>query len=434
MLHVEDERKQRSQACKGSLHTQMDIYQMRRFSDFLPIVASLEAHSESESESEFLIPVSQPRVDPSPAGASGFVRDTLRQIVALHYRSTERWMLPRSLLQVERAMIGWPGERPRNVLASNTAAKYVVARKAIELLDEQQNQHPGRRYYLVTLISDRWITYSHKTKLWLGGMIATSRPVMQLAGFDGWLGIVEIQTIMEAFIDKGRWLLPHVHAVAWSDDPDFDYRAAARRMNASDRLYNRIGAPCADIRHWEQQGKPLSRATNIAAYVFKGASLGKYRRWDGHSYSGFYLEDTKLSPIAAVRQNEILSSVELMALIFAGGTGAAIRNELRRHLNSEVPGSATELTPDHARRFWDRVRSRPSSKRYHTYGQPTVYRDAHQRPWDQERKRAAIEQLVSFYRPHNPGMARGEFRDLIALMVKQLKSDERKLSESRPER
>ena len=407
---------------------------MRRFSDFLPIVASLEANSEVKSESELLFPVSLPKVDPSPSGASGFVQDTLRQIVALHYRSTEWWMLPRSLLQVERAMIGRPGERPRNVLASNTAAKYIVGRKAIELLDEQQNQHPGRRYYLVTLISDRWITYSHETELWLGGMIATSRPVMQLAGFDGWLGIVEVQTIMEAFIDKGRWLLPHVHAVAWSDDPDFDYLAAARRMNASDRLYNRIGAPCANIRHWQQQGKPVSRATNIAAYVFKGAALGKYRRWDDRSYSGFYLEDTKLSPIAAVRQNEILSSVDLMHLIFAGGTGAAIRNELRRHLNSEVPGSATELTPDHARRFWNQVRSRRSSKRYHAYGEPAVYRDAHQRPWDQERQRAAIEQLVSFYRPRNPGLARGEFRDLIAPMVKQLKGDERTVSERRSKR
>lgn len=347
--------------------------------------------------SEYIFRVERPKVDPTVRGALRHVRTTLKQAADLHLKSTARWGLTEEQTDTERELLGLDRGPPRNALASNITAKYVVAKRAIELLDRRQQRNPQRRWFLVTLINDRWMTYDRETEIWLGGMIATARPVLQLARFDGWLANVEIQTIDESRAGIGRWLLPHVHGVGWSDDPDFDVEAAEARMCESRRLYSGIGARTAQISVWDD-----SRACNQFAYVEKGACIAKCRHWNGRSPSGFWLGDCALRPISAVRQNEILSQVEVTDLLFAGGDGTSLRDKLKGHLHAAMRGNnAPPLTPRDARRFWQEVRP----ERYRHYRDVQIHREPRLRAFADERAWVARELIDGLYAPRGADLA-----------------------------
>ncbi|HEU0043131.1 hypothetical protein [Sphingomonas sp.] len=313
-------------------------------------------------------------IDPSPRSAKTYLSGTLEQHLRLHKRSTEWWHLRPQDQRIEDAILGRPGKAPANALASNSSARYAVGQFGIDLFDQHRREWPQRRYALATLFSDRWLSFDRDLWVLLGGIKEASRQVIRLGQFDGWLAVVEFQTLVNTLGGLGRLILPNVHAVAWSDDPSFSFEAAEDRMLRSGRLFSHASAKTADVRRTAD-----TSPTNLIAYMLKAAAVGKHRIPSTSSRWGFVLDDCALPPRAAARQTELLSSLYLDELIMAGGAGSPLRTALVGHLNANVVRSRnTELSVEGATRFWNGVRPRASAR----YSPVSVHRERRQLPHD----------------------------------------------------
>ena len=155
-------------------------------------------------------------------------------------------------------------------------------------------------------------------------------------------------------------MLPHFHAVAWSDDPGFNPEYAGSRMRASARLVSRIAAQTADVSYAID-----TSPTNLAAYVSKAPSVGKFREPDRLSPSGFCLSPSALAPVSAVRLLEILSGMYFDELMLSGGNGTYLRTELRRHMIDCATVIGRIVTVEQSTRQWNRVRARTGRDRFH---------------------------------------------------------------------
>jgi hypothetical protein len=211
--------------------------------------------------------------------------------------------------------------------------------------------HPQRRFMLVTLISDRWLSYDRDVYIWLGGMQYTARKVMARGGFDGWFGMAELQSLSESEAGLGRILLPHFHAVAWSDDASIDFEAAESKMAKSKRLISTTGAPTATISFHSE-----TYAANLAAYVMKAPSVAKYRAPNIHVPPGFTLEPTALAPVSAVRLLEILSHIYFDELMLAGGDGRDVRTALKRHMIESAKAENGFVEVTQSAKLWQAAR------------------------------------------------------------------------------
>jgi hypothetical protein len=216
-------------------------------------------------------------------------------------------------------------------------------------MKEMGREHPKRRFYAVTLISDFWHSYDWDCYLWLGTIKQTARAVLDRAGFSGWLGMVEVQTLDAAERMMGRILLPNCQIIGWSDDPSFSMNKAEERMLRSKGLTASVGKTV------EVKELPAGSQMNLAAYMMKGSSTAKYRKPERWHASGFKLARTQLQPISAVRQLDVLSHCELHELMFAGGDGADIRSELKRLMDELVRTVANHawISVERASRFWE---------------------------------------------------------------------------------
>lgn len=292
-------------------------------------------------------------IDTSAHGAKSYLAGTIAQSVETHYRSTERWMLRPAELKTEAEILGIGGAvRAQNTLASNMTLRYKVGSHGIDMFADMVKAYPGRRFALATLISDRWLAFDRDTFIFLGGMKAISQLVLDSTPFDGWVAVVEVQTLDESVRGLGRILLPNVHAVVWTDDPTLDFVAVEREMQRSPLLISRIGAATVTVRRWAN-----SAPTNLFAYLMKNAAVAKHREPSRFTLSGFTLKNGILRPASAVRQHEILAGIYLPELIFGGGGGRKIARKLRVYADRIVPRTLTELGTDAATSFWEVARA-----------------------------------------------------------------------------
>jgi hypothetical protein len=303
--------------------------------------------------SQLNIPKTKSNIDPSPLSAKDYLRGTISQLLDIYDRGVDRWMLlPQEIARSEE-IIGRRG-RYENCLASNMGLRLTSGGLLIDLCRQMELNRPERCYFLVTLISDRWLSFDRDTYIWLEGMRRTVRPVMALGGFDGWFSMLEIQSLDETVRGLGRILLPHAHAIAWSDDPAFSPEAAEQRMASSRRLVSRIGAKTVHVSY-----RADTSPCNLAAYIIKAACLAKYREPCIRSPSGIKLSDTALPPVSAVRQIEILSGIYFDELMLSGGDGAFLRVELKRAMLRNASRSGIhEMSIERARLHWSGLRRR----------------------------------------------------------------------------
>lgn len=228
-------------------------------------------------------------IDPSAEGAKRYLRGTTLQMRDLFDRSIERLVLLPQETRIADSILG----RSRgscNGLSSNLQLRLALGCLLIDLFNAMQRAQSQRRFWLVTLISDRWLSFDRHTRIWLGGMKDTSRQVMALGGFDGWFGLLEVQTLDETTRFLGRILLPNAHFIAWSDDETFDPNEAQSRMAASGRLESYVGAATADVRV-----DAKTSVCNMAAYIMKAAAIAKCRVPDRNMPAGFFFRGQQTS-------------------------------------------------------------------------------------------------------------------------------------------
>ncbi len=300
-------------------------------------------------------------IDTSPAGAKEWLRETIRQMGDITRRSFERReLLPQHSLMLNR-VLGAQRGAPCTMLASNLHQRSQCGAALIDFMDVHRRQTPERRYFLVTIFSDRWLSFDRAhTIIWLGGMKKIIAEVMRHAGFEGWFGAVEIQTLDETTGGLGRALLPHFHAIGWTTDRNFDPDAAAVRMQRLGRLKSHNNAQTVVI-----TGDDGSSPSNLAAYILKAPSLAKAREPCASSPSGFRFTKTALPPIAAARLTEVLSGIYFDELLLSGGNGKGIRTHLRRLVRSSISDrSHHNISIEQAQRFWTELRRQGPLKRY----------------------------------------------------------------------
>lgn len=300
-------------------------------------------------------------IDPSPAGARAFLLDTVKQMNAAVRRSFDRSIMPMRDKTMLDAILGGLRGAPCSMLASNLRQRASCGTALIDMMEAHRREKPARTYYLVTLFSDRWLSFDRTlTIIWLAGMKKIIAEVMRHGGFDGWIGAVEIQTLDESTGVLGRTLLPHFHAVVWTTNPNFDPDIAAAAMRGSGRLKSYNGANSAVI-----TGGKHSSPCNLAAYVLKAPALAKTRESAPDTPSGFRFAPAKLPPIAAARLTEVLSGIYFDELLLSGGDGKPIRTQLRALVRRSVRDrSPANISIEQAQAFWVRTRSYGPLKRY----------------------------------------------------------------------
>lgn len=301
------------------------------------------------------IPIVPQGINPEPEAAKRYLNDTITDLAEILDRGLRRWDLSTQENRMLDSLLGHSGH---NCLASNLTLRRDLGRRLVDILAEMETANPGRRFWLVTLISDRWLSFDRYCRIWLGGMKAAARQVMAMGGFCGWFGFIEVQTLDHTTSFFGRILMPHAHFIAWSDHPSFDHAGAEARMASSGRLESRTGARTVVV------NRDLSTSTsNLAAYIMKAGGLAKRREVRSTRPGDMVLRDCSLPPVSAIRQVEILSQMTFDELMLGGAQGTAVRSELVK-LVYRRPPRATEPDSAIAARFWMRVRSRLKSRKY----------------------------------------------------------------------
>jgi hypothetical protein len=326
------------------------------------------------SFSDIPIPKVLCQIDPDPESAKAYLRSTISQHLELYDRSMDRWGLRTQESRRLNQLLGRQSPHA-NQLASNMPLREGLGCLIIDAFSDMMSRRPHRRYFSVTLISDRWLAFDRDTYVWLGGMRQSIRPVMALGCFDGWFAMLEVQTLDETVRGLGRILLPHAHAIAWSDDPEFSPENAVTVMTKSHRLVSRLGAPTVEIRYFDN-----TNPRNLAAYLFKAASVAKFREPCMRSPSGLHLADTALPPGSAVRQSEVLSGMYFDELMLTGGDGAYLRTKAKQFCRDWIAKSkGWEISAESAETTWLRTRRRTG--RDDNYAPVSVVRETRQLPY-----------------------------------------------------
>lgn len=291
-----------------------------------------------------------------PFTPTKYLQHTCREHLDLVDRSIDRWRpLPQERRNLDE-IIGRSGAS-RNCLASNHRLRMSVGNKFINLSKQLQLESPKRQFSLVTLVSDPWLILDRDPYVRLKAMRQTIHPVMALAEWDGWFGIIEFQTLSETVSGLGRVVMAHVHVMAWTERRSFYPERAQALMSDQKRIWTANGIPAVDVRE-------IVDATpeRVAAYMAKASSVAKRRLPDKNYASGFKLMPCALAPISAVRQTEILSGMYMDELMISGGEGCRIRTELVKHMLMRFDRGymSTEI----ALGFWERLRTRAGRDDY----------------------------------------------------------------------
>jgi hypothetical protein len=238
--------------------------------------------------------------------------------------------------------------QPQNCFASNLALRRSALHAISNELGKMVKEHPFRSFVMVTLINDGWGTFEKLPILYLGAMKDAIAQVMVRANLDGWMGIIELQTIDHSVAGWGRLITPHFHALGWYDDPAYDIEATEAAMCRSARLNSSVRARTAVISPWQD-----STLYNLPAYLLKAPAVAKHAVHDRNSPGYFHYEPCTLAPVSATRLFEILSKVELSELVLCSGGGKKLRSAILA-CETRVRPTRFAMSDDDVERFWRR--------------------------------------------------------------------------------
>ena len=322
-------------------------------------------------------------IDPTASATAAYMTAGNNRLRQLAERSRAyRQMTDRENRQFD-AMLGRGSLRPANPCASNLRLRLLLSSHLRKVFAEQRSLYPHRRYFLVTLINDCWLTYDREPYIWLGSMRQTIPAVMNLGSFDGWYATIEFQMLDETRRGLGRIIMGHVHALAWSDEPIFHPLITAAAMRQTNRLFSDIDAPTVKV-------SPAldSHPNPFIAYLNKQDCFGKKRTFDPDHACGFALDPCVLPPVASLRILELLTLLKLPELIVAGGSGAAVGWGVRKFIADTVTPVHYKMTcPTDIPAWWHALHQR--SVRPSTYADYSIDRGLGRMP------RKAIVSLAS---------------------------------------
>lgn len=261
-------------------------------------------------------------------------------------------------------MLGLRGQlrKPINLLASNRQIRFKLGCAFIDRMVDMFEAHPDRRFFFITLIHDGWRTWDRGTAINLADVQSRGYQMLKIIGLPAH-AVIEIQAAVNARAGKGRELLPHVHAIGWTDDPAFSAKQAMKNANGSTRLVSMNGADPVDI---VEVGRTIGDLAHTAGYLFKAPYEGKdfAPPKDGAKRGRVFSRSSSVRPNLIFRLFEALSQMTFGQMMFSygrGPQGVGMRQLVARieaQLSAKIDYAAKTA------KFWKSVRKKNGKSSY----------------------------------------------------------------------
>jgi len=236
------------------------------------------------------------------------------------------------------------------------------------LRTERKNASDTRRYFSVTLTFDVGNTSDRTPQLNVSALRGKIDRALRRIKLDG-VAAIEMQGLMNyPAKGKGRAIMTHGHACAWTDDPNFDAATAQRELNASRACTNALGTLPIVVRPITSKG----HFRRLASYLIKQPHDVSNSMPCDATPGTYTLMSTRKGyrPEFALRIFEGRSQLELTDGVFGVGTGAPVvrawRTALRNWDRARKRSPKTMPNFDVAR-FWREFRSQHGSKKFEPY-------------------------------------------------------------------
>ena len=306
-------------------------------------------------------PVNNPRRNPNGT------RDTAKQRLSFTLEAFEQ--------KVQHAVRHWQlksaeellwsslhrGGRQRVAVGSNRSIRYNLGCAFIDMIAAMFERYPGRRFFLMTIIHDGWRTFDRRTEINLADIHRRGYQVLNLIGLPC-CAIIEIQAAVNSKATIGRLVLPHIHAIGWTDDRAFDAVTIETMMNERRRLQSLNGAPPVTI---VEIDPTLGDVAHASGYLFKGAFEAKdfAPPSEKHPRGLTLSRSTSVQPALLLHFDEILSRIDMSELIFTHGCP-----EQRKILtNALAKLTSSKIQSGHLKNislFWEQARLRNGKSLY----------------------------------------------------------------------
>lgn len=187
----------------------------------------------------------------------------------------------------------------------------------------RRNRHLN--FYFLTFIHDGWHRLSSNPALPIKDICTRMRNVMHGKGLE-WIATIEVDALKNVpRKGKDRWLLPHVHMIAWTEK---DWRPSdlAADLAASGRLVCAMGARTVVGRRIQHR----HTLSHLCYYLLKPPYQCKSRSYDTKRGRHRLYHVLKYVPAhLSVAMCRMLSSVQIKQLIMVSGPQAkAIRRQV----------------------------------------------------------------------------------------------------------
>ena len=305
--------------------------------------------------------------EPNPARNPDGTRDTAKDRLSYTLSAFERkvehsirtWRLKASEERVWSALHS--AGRQRVAVGSNCCIRYNLGCAFIDMMADMFEQYPGRRFFLMTIIHDGWRTFDRRTEINLADIQRRGYQVLNLIGLPC-CAIIEIQAAVNSQATIGRLVLPHIHAIGWTDDRSFDAVATEAEMNALRRLRSLSGAPPVTVIEIDPTLGDLAHA---AGYLYKGPFEAKdfAPPSEKHPRGMTLSRSTNVRPNLLLRIDEILSQISMNELLFT--RGCPDQQRVLRDVLAELSGRHFQ-SPDlkNISSFWQQARRRNGKDLY----------------------------------------------------------------------
>ncbi|BBF68413.1 hypothetical protein SBA_ch1_06130 [Sphingomonas bisphenolicum] len=195
----------------------------------------------------------------------------------------------------------------------------------------RRNRHLN--FYFLTFIHDGWHRLSNEPVLPLKDICTRMRNVMHGKGLQ-WIAIIEVDALKNVpRTGKDRWLLPHVHMIAWTEK---DWRPSdlAARLAASERLTCDMGAMTVAGRRIQHR----HTLSHLCYYLLKPPYQCKSRSFDANRGRYCLYHVLKhVPPHLSVAMCRMLSSVQIKQLMMISGAEAkAVRRQVMAQMK-QIP-------------------------------------------------------------------------------------------------
>lgn len=197
----------------------------------------------------------------------------------------------------------------------------------------RRNKHLN--FYFLTFIHDGWHRLSSNPVLPLDDIRSRMRNVMQGKGLE-WIATIEVDALKNVpRRGKDRWLLPHVHMIAWTyADPAPGELASD--LAASGRLVCDMGARTVVGRRIQHR----HTLSHLCYYLLKPPYQCKSRSFDAEKRRYRLYHVLKYVPAhLSVAMCRMLSSVHIKQLIMVSGSQAkTIRRQMVAQMSQALVG------------------------------------------------------------------------------------------------